>query len=99
MRLAMPEDVAQILAICQWRYPTAAQRAAAIRYELAELRRTQWERRPRGPTPRPAILRPSKRSTGYRTDVARHRAARLTVPPSRRQAIARMGAEARWTTS
>lgn len=98
MRLAMPDDVAQIEAIVAWQYRTQAQRAAALRYELRELRRTQWSREPRRRTRQPAILRASKlaATTGYRTDRTRHTRARAKVAPARRQEIARMGGRQRW---
>lgn len=96
MRLAMPEDVAQIAALVDWQYRTPAQRAKALRYELRELRRTQWERTPHKPARRPSALRPSKRASGYIADAQRKSTARLRVDPERRAEIARMGAAARW---
>jgi len=98
MRLAMPEDVAQEIALSALIGRTDAQRRAALRYRLRELRRTQWERRPCKGAATPAILRPSKVSaiTGYRTDSAAHRQSRQHVNADLRRAIARKGAEARW---
>lgn len=95
MRLAMPDDVAQIAALVDLEYHTSAQRAVALRHELRELRRTQWERKPRRPARKPACLRPSKRASGYRHDAQMKRAARYMVPAERRKEIARMGAAAR----
>ena len=96
MRLAMPDDVAQIAALVDLGYRTPAQRAEALRYELRELRRTQWERKPCKPARRPSALRPSKRASGYRTDSTQHRLARRFLSLERRAEIARMGAAARW---
>jgi hypothetical protein len=48
---------------------------------------------PRKPDTRPSRL---KLRTGYRTNSAAHRTARLTVDVETRRAIARKGAEARW---
>lgn len=96
MRLAMPEDVAQIAALVDLEYQTPVQRAAAIRYELRELRRTQWDRTPHKPVRRPSALRPSKRASGYLADGQRKSTARLRVDPARRAEIAQMGAAARW---
>lgn len=95
MRLAMPDDVAQIAAMVDLEFHTAAQRAAALRHELRELRRTQWERRPTKPARRPSALRPSKAASGYRADAEQKREARAKVNPERRSEIARMGAAAR----
>lgn len=99
MRLAMPDDVAQIIAIVMWQYRTPAQRRAALWYELRELRRTQWDREPQRKTRHPRILRPSKiaQATGYRTDRARHVVARAKVAPETRQENARKGWEALWS--
>jgi hypothetical protein len=100
MVLAMPEDVDQIVALADLEYTTPGQRRAARNYYLRELRRTQWERRPCNPARRPASLRPSKlaNTTGYRTDSARHRTARMTVNPETRRDIARKG-QATWQAS
>jgi len=77
MRLAMPEDVRQIEALCAWQAKTPSQYATLLKYELRELRRTQWDRAPRRRTRKPKSLRPSKiaHTTGYRHDSARHAAA------------------------
>ena len=96
MRLAMPEDVAQIAAMVDLEYRTPEQRMAALRYELRELRRTQWERKPCKPARRPSALRPSKHASGYRTDSLQHKLARRFLSAERRVEIARMGAAARW---
>lgn len=95
MRLAMPEDVAQIAALVDLEFHTPAQRREALKYELRELRRTQWERRPCKPARRPSALRPSKRASGYLSDAQAKSAARAKVAPERRAEIARMGAAAR----
>ena len=95
MRLAMPDDVAQIAAMVELMYHTPAQRATALRHELRELRRTQWERKPTRPARRPSALRPSKRTSGYMRDAQMKRAARYLIPAERRKEIARMGAAAR----
>lgn len=95
MRLAMPEDVAQIAAMVDLEYRTPAQRTEALRYELRELRRTQWERKPRRAARKPSCLRPSKRASGYMHDAQMKRAARYLIPAERRKEIARMGAAAR----
>ena len=92
----LADDVSQIAALVDLEYKTPTQRRAARNYYLRCLRRDQWERRPRPPVKRPALLRPSKISDGYRTDSAAHRTARLTVDPEKRRAIARKGAVARW---
>ncbi len=97
--LAMPDDVAQEIALAAFLGRTQAQRKAALRYRLRELRRTQWDRTPRRPAPSPACLRPSKIAsiTGYRTNSAAHREARLHMDTETRRAIARKGARARWS--
>ena len=92
----LAEDVAQIVALADLEYRTPGQRKAARDFYLRCLRRDQWERRPRKPVARPALLRPSKIADGYRTDSAAHAKARLTVDPERRREIARKGAQARW---
>jgi hypothetical protein len=81
------EDLGQIIALAEIEYRTPAQRHAAIRYYVAELRRTQWDRAPRKPARKPGLLRPSKRARGYRTDSAAHRAARLRMSPERRRTL------------
>lgn len=93
MRLAMPDDVTQEIALAALVGRTEAQRRDALLYGLRNLRRTQWERRPCKPTRVPASLRPSKiiSITGYRSDPDAHRTARLTVDPETRRAIARKG--------
>ena len=98
MVLAMPEDVDQIIALSTLEYATPAQRRAARDWYLRELRRTQWERRPCKPAAKPSCLRPSKSaaSSGYRTNPAAHRTARLKVNAEQRRAIARKGASTRW---
>lgn len=90
------EDVEQILALVRLEFSTPAQQAAALRYYLRCLRRTQWERTPAKPVKRPHALRPSKISSGYRTDRQAHRETRLRMEPQRRVEIARKGAQARW---
>lgn len=98
IRLAMPEDVAQEIALAALTGRTDAQRRDALQYRLRELRRTQWDRTPRRPARVPHGLRPSKlaTATGYRTDSAAHREARLKLTAVRRAEIARKGGEARW---
>lgn len=98
MVLAMPDDVASVVALADLEYRTPAQRRAARDWYLRELRRTQWERRPCKPARRPHSLRPSKVASGYRTDSAAHRVARLTLDPETRRAIARKG-KAAWQIS
>lgn len=98
MRLAMPEDVRQEVELAGLMGRTQAQRRAALRYRLRELRRTQWDRRPCRPANVPSALRPSKLAnvTGYRTNSGAHRTARLKVNEETRRAIARKGAGAKW---
>ena len=96
MVLAMSEDVDQIVALAMLEYATPAQRRAARNWYLRELRRTQWERRPCKPAAKPSCLRPSKVSSGYRTNPDAHRTARLKVNADKRRAIARNGATKRW---
>src|SRR5271157_4089068 len=98
IRLAMPEDVAQEIALAGLIGKTQAQRRDYLRFSLRNLRRTQWERRPCKPAFWPASLRPSKLSaiTGYRTDSAAHSEARQKVNALSRRAIARKGNQARW---
>ena len=96
MVLAMPEDVDQIVALAMLEYATPAQRRAARNWYLRELRRTQWERRPCKPAAKPSCLRPSKASSGYRTNPDAHKTARLKVNADKRRAIARNGATKRW---
>lgn len=95
MRLAMPEDVAQIAALVDLQYRTTNQRKQALSYELRELRRTQWNRRPTRPARKPSQLRPSKLASGYRHDASMKRVARDKVSAERRTQIARLGATAR----
>jgi hypothetical protein len=77
----LSEDLEQILALVDLEYRTPAQRNMAIQYYVRELRRTQWERKPQAPTRKPSGLRPSKvaSASGYRTNSAAHRIARLKV--------------------
>lgn len=94
MRLAMPDDAAQTVALAELLHPghPAAQQAE-LRYLLRELGRTHWRRNLARPARRPECLRPSKlaRHTGYRTDSARHHQARMKLSPDRRAEIARKG--------
>lgn len=96
MALALPDDVAQEVALVDLTYPrlTRAARCEMVRYRMRCLRVEVWERRPCRRPGVPAGLRPSKLATrtGYRTDSAAHREARLTVDPETRRAIARKGA-------
>lgn len=98
IRLAMPEDVRQEIALAALVGRTDAQRRDALLFALRNLRRTQWERQPCKPARAPQSLRPSKRAriTGYRTNSAAHSTARLTVNPETRREIARKGSDARW---
>lgn len=98
MALAMPEDVAQELALSTLIAHTAAQRRDWLAYRMRELRRTQWERRPCKPAHVPSSMRPSKLAgiTGYRIDPTAHRQARQKINVETRRAIARKGAQARW---
>lgn len=100
IRLAMPDDVQQEIALAALLGRTEAQCRDALQYRLRELRRTQWERRPAKPARAPQALRPSKlaKITGYRTDSAAHRVARQKVNPKKRRAIARKG-QAAWQTN
>lgn len=90
----LSEDASQIVALADLEYHTPGQRIAARAYYLRCLRRDQWERRPCKPVARPSILRPSKVTSGYRTDPAAHRDARLKVNPETRREIARKGQKA-----
>ena len=94
----MPEDVAQEVALVALLGRTEAQRRDLLAYRLRELRRTQWDRRPGKPARKPPSVRPSRVAsiTGYRTNSAAHREARLTVHPATRRAVARKGAVQRW---
>lgn len=96
IRLAMPDDVAQEIALAALKGRTEAQRRDALQYRLRELRRTQWDSTPRRPARAPHSLRPSKlaATSGYRTDSSAHREARLKVDAETRRAIARKGAVA-----
>ena len=99
IRLAMPEDVTQEIALAGLLGRTQAQRHDALQFRLRELRRLQWERKPCKPTYKPHSLRPSKLAqfvTGYRHDSSAHRVARLKVDARVRRAIARKGAVQRW---
>jgi hypothetical protein len=93
--LALPEDAQQEVSIVLWQYPslTARAREAVIRYRFAKLRHEAWDRRPTRVPLIPHGIRPSKlaKCSGYRTDSAAHRTARLTVNPEQRRAIARKG--------
>ena len=96
MALALPEDCDQEVALVDLMYPhlTPLARREMIAYRMRRLRVEVWERRPCH-TPRvPHGLRPSKLATrtGYRTDSAAHREARLTLNAETRRAIARKGA-------
>lgn len=94
MVLAMPDDVTQIAHLAEIEYATPAQRSASRRYYIRELRRTQWERRPCKPARKPSILRPSKRTDGYRNSASGHSAARMKLTPERRSEIARIAGRA-----
>jgi hypothetical protein len=96
LALALPDDAAQEVALVDLMHPhlTPRARREMIAYRMRCLRVEVWERRP-SRTPRvPHGLRPSKLAarTGYRTDSAAHREARLTLDPAVRRAIARKGA-------
>jgi hypothetical protein len=56
-----------------------------------------FDSHPRVPKNRNMRASRRTRSTGYRCNSAAHREARLTVDPETRRAIARKGAQARWT--
>jgi len=70
MRLALPEDVRQEVALTFVEYPnlTPTARRQLVRYRLARLRHEVWDRRPTRPPKTPHGLRPSKlaRRRGYR---------------------------------
>jgi len=87
----LSDDLGQIIALAEIEYRTPVQRQAAIRYYVAELRRTQWDRTPRRPARKPSLLRPSKWASGYRYSSSAHRIARLKVEPDLRRQIARKG--------
>ena len=96
--LAMPDDVAQEIALARLATRTEAQFRAMLRYRLRLLRRDNWDRWPKAHIKAPVCCRPSKIAaiTGYRTDSAAHREARLTkVLADRRAEIAREGLYAR----
>jgi hypothetical protein len=84
----LSDDLRQIIAVAEIEYRTPGQRREAIRYYAAELRRTQWDRQPRKPARKPSLLRPSKRTSGYRHSPEAHRAARAKISPERRREIA-----------
>ena len=101
IRIAMPEDARQEIALLDIEFPalSPASRKAMIRYRLTALRHAIWDRLPRYKPKVPSACRPSKlaKATGYRTDSAAHREARQNVNPETRRAIARKGAQARWS--
>jgi len=90
MRLALPDDVEQCVALAQIIARTPHSQAVALDYLLRQLRHEVWDRHISGAPSRPANLRPSKlaKASGYRTDPERKRTARAKVPPERRSAIA-----------
>jgi hypothetical protein len=90
----LSEDLDQILALVEQEYRTPHQRQAALLWYAQELRRTQWERVPVRPQPRPRAMR--RKTSGYRTDREAHRRARLLVAEQRRREIAQKGGLARW---
>ena len=103
MWLALPEDCQQIAALTLWQYPQLTSKAleAILRYQFRVLRHEVWDREiSRKPRADPG-LRPSRiaRRTGYRTDSARHSAARMRLPAERRKEIARDGQRARRQTA
>jgi hypothetical protein len=99
MALALPEDAAQEVALVDLLYLrlTPLARRQMIQYRMRRLRVEVWERRPCRAPRVPHGLRPSKLTTrtGYRTDSAAHREARLTLNAETRRAIARKGASCR----
>lgn len=76
MRLALPDDVIQVMALARL---DAGERASedvyaqALAYHLRVLRYEVWDRSPRRAPRRPHILRPSKRArrTGWRRNKTR----------------------------
>ncbi len=103
MWLALPEDVQQEIAMTLIEFPTltASARERLIRYRLAQLRHYVWDREISRVPRAPASLRPSKlaKASGYRTNSAAHREARLTINPEVRRAIARTGKQCRNNSS
>lgn len=97
MRLALPDDVQQCVALARLMAHTPHGQAVALDYLLRQLRHEVWDRYPSGSPSRPGGLRPSKleRALGYRMDSGRKAKARALVTPERRAEIARMGSDAR----
>lgn len=97
MRLALPDDVQQCVALAKLTARTPHSQAVTLDYLLRQLRHEVWDRLITGAPSRPTGLRPSKQesATNYRIDSARKQQARAKVSPERRREIARMGALAR----
>lgn len=81
MRLALPGDVQQLIALADLCETTEHRKAVLLDYLLRSLRHEVWDRVPTRAPRTPHILRPSKRAraTGYRTDSAAHSAARRNL--------------------
>lgn len=96
MRLALPDDVQQCIALAKLMAPTPHRQAVALDYLLRELRYEAWDKFPSKKAWRPQLLKPSAlaRCTGYMTDSERKRQAREKVSPERRKEIAQLAAAA-----
>ncbi len=98
MRLALPDDFAQCVALAKLMAHTPHSQAVALDYLLRQLRWEVWDRLVRKAPARPDAIKPCRRktATGYRTDSQRKRAARAKLSPELRSDIARKAAAARW---
>ncbi len=101
LRLALPDDFTQCVALAKIIAHTPHSQAVALDYLLRQLRWEVWDRLIRKAPAKPDAIKPcrSKTATGYRTDSKRKRAARAKLPPELRSDIARKGAAARWGKS
>lgn len=70
MRLALPDDCAQIVKIAEYLIPQSKTRQDFIDYSLKVLRHEIWDRQPTKRPKVPSSLRPSKilHISGYRTN-------------------------------
>lgn len=95
LRMALPDDVRQEVALAMLEYPdlSPAARRALIRWRCSRLRYEVWERTPRRAPSKPRNIQPSRLpiAAGYRTSASRHQAARMKLTPERRREIAALG--------
>lgn len=102
LRERAPEDWEQCVEIGAIDLPEMGREMRALAVALGFRTRYGTQRSERSSTvdiPRKPDTRPSRlaRRTGYRKDSAAHRTARLKVNEETRRAIARKGADARWS--